>query len=248
MARRGFKTLVCDKSSEEKLGGRYNIIHIAKEQFGRFGLHEPAAGDPEYVAEFSRSIRKSALNRWPKNSCAAIKVLRCGPLMRRLAAWAREQGALFAKNLAMLSGAADCTDEENDYEYKHGIIYEDDAEKGKHSMAAGLPGGLLSGGLSLKSPGSLLGAADIGGKIEKHYLDFPADSSGFAGWIKKADLPWSKAGGMADRAERDQGEPAGAVQKESAGINPRFLYARYSGLFLGPAGRFPPLECFSFFL
>jgi electron-transferring-flavoprotein dehydrogenase len=427
MARQGFKTLVCDRSSEEKLGDRYNIIHIAKEQFGRFGLREPDTGDPEYVAEFSRSIQKSALDRWPKNSFTTIKVLRRGPLMRRLAAWAREQGAeilfdteykkslydekgvlngaelngpkgalqvharlvadasgipavvrtglpaaygvenfttgprdmfyvvlryvrlknperdrvtinttwtqyktwlapqhetdgaimgiganlsyeyaekvfrrfekkgylppyeldhiekgctpyrrppyslvadgfivlgdaacitnpwsgegvpygwlpgkiaaeeygrvmkdggfpskeaswninrrymkeqgaLFAKNLAMLSGATDCTDEENDYEYKHSIIYEDGAEKGKHNLALGLLGGLLSGGISAKSLGNLLSAANIGGKIEKHYLDFPASPQGFPGWIKKADALWAKSGSMAGMAERDQGE------------------------------------------
>ncbi|MDR1654802.1 MAG: FAD-dependent monooxygenase [Treponema sp.] len=424
MARQGFRVLVCEKSSEEKLGDRYNIIHIAKEQFGRFGLHEPGKGDPEYVAEFSRSIQKSALNKWPKNSYTTIKVLRRGPLMRRLANWAREQGAeilfetsfgkplydeknilagavfqssgnelhvharlsadasgipaalrtslpsgygvenfvtgprdmfyvalhyvnlkhpetdkvetnttwtqykvwlapqhetdgaiigvganlsyeyaenvfrrfeakgylpeyeldhiekgctpyrrppysfvadgcialgdaacltnpwsgegvpyawllckiaaeeygrimkdggvpsaasawninlryireqgaLFAKNLAMLCGATDCTDKENDYEYKHSIIYEDDAEKGKHNLALGLLGGLLSGGISVKSLGNLLNAAGIGGKIEKHYLKFPDSPAGLAAWSARADALWAQAGSMADMAEKD---------------------------------------------
>ncbi|MDR0600759.1 MAG: FAD-dependent monooxygenase [Treponema sp.] len=423
-ARQGFKVIVCDKSDEGKLGDRYNIIHIAKEHFGRFGLAEPVSGDPEYVAEFSRGIQKSALNNWPKNSYAAIKVLRRGPLMRRLAKWARgegaeilfdaeyekslydakgtlcgalfntqggalrvharltadasgipavvrtglppscgvenfvtgprdmfyvvlhyvnlkhperdkitvnttwtqyktwlapqhdadgaimgvganlsyeyaekvfarfaakgylpeyepdhiekgctpyrrppyslvgdgfvvlgdaacitnpwsgegvpygwlldaiaageygrimknggapsaeaswninlryirEQGALFAKNLAMLSGAVSCTDRENDYEYKHSIIYEDDAEKGKHNMALGLLGGLLSGGISPGAFGRLLAAAAIGSRIEKHYLSFPKTPAGLAAWSAKADALWAKAGSMASLAEKD---------------------------------------------
>jgi flavin-dependent dehydrogenase len=93
MAKQGYKTLVCDASSEADLGRRYDIIHIGKEHFGRFGLREPREGDPEYVETFHRSILNSALDQWPKNSRADILVLRRVPLMKRLAAWAREQGA-----------------------------------------------------------------------------------------------------------------------------------------------------------
>ena len=93
MAGQGYKTLVCDKAPEEKIGAEYDIIHIGREHFKRFGLHEPGPGDPEYVANFTRSILRSALNNWPKNSKSDILVLRRQLLIRRLLAWAKEQGA-----------------------------------------------------------------------------------------------------------------------------------------------------------
>jgi flavin-dependent dehydrogenase len=116
----------------------------------------------------------------------------------------KEQGALFAKNLAMLSGAVSCTAEENDYEYKHSIIYEDDNEKGKGgSLIPKLIKGLLSGGISAGALGSLLSAAGTGEKIYKHYMAFPETPAGFGDWVRKADKLWSKAGSMADLAEKD---------------------------------------------
>jgi flavin-dependent dehydrogenase len=93
MARQGYRVLVCDRASEENLGRRYDIIHIRQDNFSRFGIPEPKPGDPDYVTTFHQSILRSALDRWPKNHHADVLVLRRGGLMRRLAAWAREQGA-----------------------------------------------------------------------------------------------------------------------------------------------------------
>ena len=63
MAKQGYKVLVCDKAPEEKLGAQYDIIHIMRKNFERFGLHEPEPGDPEYVANFTRNILRSAKSR-----------------------------------------------------------------------------------------------------------------------------------------------------------------------------------------
>jgi hypothetical protein len=115
----------------------------------------------------------------------------------------REQGALFAKNLAMLCGATRCGPEENDYEFKHGIIFEDDEEKGQGGLVGKLLRGLLSGGLSPAALGGLIGAAGIGEKVYKHYLAFPAAPADLAGWAARADALWRKAGSMADAAEKD---------------------------------------------
>jgi len=422
LARAGYKVLICDKSAEKDLGNRFDVIHIGGDQFGRFGLHKPATGDPEYVRTFTHSILKSALDRWPKKQTAEIVVSRRVPLIARLAAWAREggaelsfetvfekplvengavqggvfskdggtltvharltadatgipavvrtalppevgvetfvtgprdqfyvvlryvklkdpsikvdvnttwlyykvwlapreqpggaiigvganlsfdyanrcferfasriplpdyepdyteessspyrrppysfvgngfivlgdaacvtnpwsgegvpygwllskigaeeaakalkkpgvpsrselwgvniryaqeQGAAFAQNLAMLSGAVNCTPEENDYEFKKSIIFESDDERGKGSLPLKLLGAVLSGGISLKSLGNLLSAASIGAKINKHYLAFPKDPAGFGAWTAQADALWAKAGNMADLAEAD---------------------------------------------
>jgi flavin-dependent dehydrogenase len=424
MAKQGFKVLVCDSSSEEDLGKRYDIIHIGQEHFKKFGLYESKAGDDEFVEIFHKSTLRSALDKWPKNSSADTMVLRRVPLMKRLASWAKEQGAellfrtafaeprfdengrlcgaalssgsepltvkarlvadasgigaavrtklpagygvenfvtaardqfyvvlqyvklkhpekdkpeitqtwpfyktwlapqlspdgaimgvganlsfdyamrcwkrfasrvnlpehelqyieqsstpyrrppysfvadgfaalgdaacitnpwtgegvpyawlhcsiaaeefgkamknnaypkkeavwqvnpryqklqgaLFAQNLAMLSGAVNCSPEENDYEFKHSIIFEDETEKGKGNLAAKLLKGLFSGGLSFTSLKNLIQAAGTGGKIFKHYQAFPENLGGFDAWVKKADRLWSKAGSMAELAEKD---------------------------------------------
>jgi electron-transferring-flavoprotein dehydrogenase len=424
MARQGYSVLVCDRSSQEDLGRRYDIIHIGREYFGRFDLPEPGPGDPDYVAAFHRSILRSALDKWPKNSRVDILVLRRAPLMKRLAAWAREQGAElllnaeyerpvfdgekrlagavlrqdgaelrvnarltadasgigaavrtslpedygvetfvtgprdqfyvvlryvklknpkqdavdvtrtwpyyktwlapqldpagaimgvganlsfeyadrcwkrfaeripmpehevdhieqsstpyrrppysfvadgfvvlgdaacitnpwsgegvpyawllcsiaaeefgrcmkdggypsrnaawrvnvryvrsqgaeFARNLAMLSGAVQCSPQENDYEFQHSIIFEDEEDKGKGNLVVKLLAGLVSGGLSLKALGNLTGAAGIGDRIFKHYRAFPERPGEFDGWAQKAGELWGRAGSMAELAERD---------------------------------------------
>jgi flavin-dependent dehydrogenase len=424
MARQGCRVLVCDVSPEEKLGGDYDIIHIAKDQFARFGLHEPVPGDPEYVGSFNLSMLRSALNNYPKKNRAHILVLRRAAMINRIAGWAREQGAellyetgfnsplfdaggklcgavfdrageelrvqarlcadasgipavlrtslpagygvenfvtgprdqfyvilhyanlknpeqdkvdltttwvhykawlapqherggaimgiganlsfeyaercfkrfaargylppytldhieqgstpyrrppysfvadgfvalgsaacisnpwtgegvpygwllcsiaadeagramrgsglpdagalwninaryieeqgaLFAKNLAMLCPATRCSEEENDYEFKRGIVYEDDDEKGRGNLIIKLLGGLFSGGLSPAALGNLLAASSIGDKVYRHYRSYPKSPAGLAAWAARADALWSRAGSMADYAEQD---------------------------------------------
>jgi flavin-dependent dehydrogenase len=93
MAEKGFRVLICDKSPENVLGGRYDVIHIGREHFSHFGIPEPKPGDPDYVTCFDKSILRSASNKWPKTRTFPILVLRRIPLMKRLAAWARAKGA-----------------------------------------------------------------------------------------------------------------------------------------------------------
>jgi electron-transferring-flavoprotein dehydrogenase len=93
MAEKGVKVLVCDKSQEDKLGNRYDVIHVGKGHVPRFGIDEPKPGDPDYVNCFDRSILRSASNKWPKAHISPILVLRRIPLMKRLAVWAKSKGA-----------------------------------------------------------------------------------------------------------------------------------------------------------
>jgi flavin-dependent dehydrogenase len=121
--------------------------------------------------------------------------------------YAQEQGALFAKNLAMLSGATQCSERENDYEYQQGIIYENQDQDGKStetgSMVSKLLKGVLTGHISLGTLSRLMGASSIGEKIERHYLAYPPTPEGLAAWSSQAEKLWSKAGSMADVAEAD---------------------------------------------
>jgi len=119
----------------------------------------------------------------------------------------KAQGALFAKNLAMLSGATDCTEQENDYEYEKGIIYENQDEDGnsteRGSMIGKLIKGLLTRKISLSTLRKLMAASSIGEKIEKHYLAYPRTPKGLADWSAEAEVLWSQAGSMASLAEAD---------------------------------------------
>jgi flavin-dependent dehydrogenase len=424
MARQGYRVLVCDRSPEEELGRRYDIIHIKQDNFSRFGIPEPKPGDSDYVTMFQRSVLRSALDKWPKNNRSDILVLRRAPLMKRLAAWAREQGAEllckaeytapffdsqgklsgalvrsaegelriearltadasgigaavrtslppdygienfvtgprdqfyvvlryvklknaaekvactntwpfyktwiapqlkdggaifgvganlsfdyanrcwerfaarvpppaheleyteqsstpyrrppysftaagfvalgdaacitnpmsgegvpyawllcsiaaeefgramqngaypdrekawlvnrryyhaqgadFARTLAMLPGAVNCSPEENDFEFEKGIIFEDDDEKGSGGMISKLLGGLFSGRLSFGTLKGLLGAVISGGGIYKHYMAFPETPKDFDRWTQKANALWGKTQNIASLAEQDQ--------------------------------------------
>jgi flavin-dependent dehydrogenase len=119
----------------------------------------------------------------------------------------REQGALFAKNLAMLCGATDCTEAENDYQYAKGIIYEDHDEHGnsleKGMMVGKLLIGLLTGHISLATLRKLMAASGVGDKIEAHYLAYPSSPDGLPAWAEAADALWAQAGSMAKAAEAD---------------------------------------------
>ncbi|MDR0399851.1 MAG: FAD-dependent monooxygenase [Treponema sp.] len=423
MARQGYRVLVCDRSSEENLGRRYDIIHIRQDNFSRFGIPEPKPGDPDYVTLFHQSIHRSALDRWPKNHYSEVMVLRRGSLMKRLVTWAREQGAQillkteliapvfdtrgkldgglfrgkdgelrikarltadasgigavvrtalpdnygvenfitgpkdqfyvvlryvtlknadekvectrswpyyktwiapqlksggaiygvganlsfdyanrcwerfagrvsvpaseleyieqsstpyrrppysfvadgfvalgdaacitnpmsgegvpyawllcsiaaeeagramrdgayperekvwpvnrryfqaqgasFARILATLPGAVNCSPEENDYEFEQSIIFEDDKEKGTGNLVFKLLKGLFSGRLSLGTLKGLINAVAAGSNIHKHYMNFPERPEDFAGWVKKAEALWKKTGKVADLAEKD---------------------------------------------
>jgi flavin-dependent dehydrogenase len=118
-----------------------------------------------------------------------------------------EQGALFAKNLAMLCGATACTEAENDYEYAKGIIYEDHDEQGNSleqgNLIVKLLTGLIRGRISFTCLRKLLSASSVGERIEYRYLNYPATPEGLAGWSEAVDDLWVLAGSMAEVAEAD---------------------------------------------
>ena len=117
----------------------------------------------------------------------------------------RTQGAEFAELLATMTGAVDCSREENDYEFKNNLIFkskllnkrEDKAEE-KKKLIQGLARGVFSGKLRAKTIKKLLHYSSIASKIKHHYVDFPADIHAYRQWKDKADELWNSAGSMAD--------------------------------------------------
>ena len=115
----------------------------------------------------------------------------------------REQGAQFAQFLSMLTGAVDCTAEENDYEFEKSIIFQDDEEKQEGGLIGKVLKGMLQGKLSVRTVAKLAGAASTGSRMLKLYRAYPDNPQGLASWARRADKLWAKAGSMADLALQD---------------------------------------------
>ena len=117
----------------------------------------------------------------------------------------RTQGAAFAELLATMTGAVDCSREENDYEFKNNLIFKSnlknqkpDKEAEKKALIKGLLKGVATGKLRPKTLKKLLHYSSIASKIKHKYLDFPADIHGYAAWKAETDALWESAGSMAD--------------------------------------------------
>jgi flavin-dependent dehydrogenase len=128
-----------------------------------------------------------------------------------------KQGADFANLLATLVGAVDCTAEENDYEFKHGIVFNskdmttmnrtfsaDLSLPATLSLVAKVFWGLICGKIRLQTVRSLLKAVLTAGKLKAHYKAYPASPDDLPAWTEKADLLWKKAGSMAEILEKQQ--------------------------------------------
>jgi electron-transferring-flavoprotein dehydrogenase len=123
MAAQGYKVLVAEKSPEQELGRRYDIIHIAAEYFETFNVPRPSQGDEDYVTSFSYNISKSALDRWSKGTHTEVLVLHRHLFIKRMAKWAIEQGAellfdtefqkLLYNESGRVCGATVCSGEES---------------------------------------------------------------------------------------------------------------------------------------
>lgn len=118
------------------------------------------------------------------------------------------QGAKFAELLAQLTGAVDCSKEENDYEFKKNLLFKDQlrnappAGNGAGELVKGLLGGVLMGKIKLVTVKKLLHYAMIAGNIKKHYRNYPKSLDNYREWCKTADELWEKAGSMADVLEK----------------------------------------------
>lgn len=125
--------------------------------------------------------------------------------------YAVTQGADFAELLATLTGAVDCTREENDYEFEHDIVFSNKAmtEMNKNfankmsvketaDLILKVIKGVIIGKIRFSTVKNLLSAVGNAGKLKKHYLSYPSSPENFGAWAKQADTLWKRAGSMAD--------------------------------------------------
>jgi digeranylgeranylglycerophospholipid reductase len=92
MAERGFGVLVIDRLPEEKVGAKYDIFHVAKRDFARFGLPEPEEGC-DFAFEFTGGAACSAYGRYPKETSGATVGMHMHEYTLRMNRWAMEAGA-----------------------------------------------------------------------------------------------------------------------------------------------------------
>ncbi|MDO4573343.1 MAG: NAD(P)/FAD-dependent oxidoreductase, partial [Clostridia bacterium] len=90
----GRSVLVLEAKPEEGVGGRYDIFHIARPAFQRFGLPEPAPGE-DFAFEYTGGAACSAFGRHPKRSFGTTVGMHMHPYTLRLNRWAMESGAKF---------------------------------------------------------------------------------------------------------------------------------------------------------
>lgn len=148
------------------------------------------------------------------------KALREGGYLSKERLWSinkryiEKQGKAFASNLAMLTGASVLNTSENEFFFKHDIIF---SEKTFQNITGGVK---LSLPDILKTAGFVtLGVAErkirisflvevaraflSGTKIAAHYASFPETPENFSEWVKKADALWNEVGSMADKCDKE---------------------------------------------
>ena len=108
------------------------------------------------------------------------------------------EGAAYAGERAMLIGAVNMTEKDNDYLYKKGIVFKSDDEPEVDNLLGALMKGVITGQFSFKALISLASSTLKGEALKKHYMAYPSTPDGYPAWEKKALKLWKKAGSMAD--------------------------------------------------
>ena len=94
IAEQGHSVLVIDAKPREKVGAKYDIFHIGKPDFARFGLPFPEEGD-DLAFTFTGSVSYSAFGRHGKPSNGTTVGMHMHAYTMRLNRWAAEAGAEF---------------------------------------------------------------------------------------------------------------------------------------------------------
>jgi hypothetical protein len=122
------------------------------------------------------------------------------------------QGKEFAGMLATLVGAVAANAKENEFFFKHDIVFSKKTFQNMDSgisfstaeiarMAFFMMAGILTGQLRVSTIKKLLSSTKNGTIIKAHYAAFPGTPAGFEEWGKKADDLWGSVGSMADNID-----------------------------------------------
>lgn len=95
MAEKGYSVLVIDRNPLEKIGTRYDIFHIGRKEFERFGLPRPVKGDKEWAFEFETNFTAAPSGRYPIKTFDPMVGLHMHEYTVLMNDWAKEKGAEF---------------------------------------------------------------------------------------------------------------------------------------------------------
>lgn len=100
MAKRGHRVKVIEKQSFDDFGRKYDIFHISRADFDRFGLPLAVPGDGAWAFEFHELCTSSPTNRYPKRARGHVVGLHMHEYIVKMNRWAKEAGAEFAYGVA----------------------------------------------------------------------------------------------------------------------------------------------------
>lgn len=100
MAMRGYRVKVIEKQSFEDFGRKYDIFHISRADFDRFGLPLAVPGDGAWAFEFRDLCTSSPTNRYPKRARGHVVGLHMHEYIVKMNRWAEEAGAEFEYDAA----------------------------------------------------------------------------------------------------------------------------------------------------
>jgi flavin-dependent dehydrogenase len=93
MAKKGYKVKVIEKLDRSKVGTRFDIVHMLKDDFGKFGLPMPKEGDKDYAFVFTGVQTLSPYNNYPKKTNETVVGMHLHEYTVRLNDMAIESGA-----------------------------------------------------------------------------------------------------------------------------------------------------------
>ena len=158
-----------------------------------------------YQAEIAVEVISDALR---EGGCLSKE--RLWPINTRYFA---DQGKMSCATRAALIGAAAMTEEENEYLFKHDVIF-------NQKIMAGLGGGLSLSMADILHHIRYISRAYIGGSLRKeylhevrialknalavykHYAAYPETPDGLGEWAQKANSIWEKVGLMSDKCDK----------------------------------------------
>ena len=170
-------------------------------------LTKPSAGEGVTASMVQLEIAAEEVSRL-LNEGGYLTRARLWPINTRYIA---AQGKAFAGQLATLIGALSTSSEENDYFFRHDIIFSDKtfASLGRGEplafsaaemlrMVLVLLGGILTGKVRVSTIRALLRSMKNGAQAEKLYAEYPASEADFDAWVLRAEKFWRECGSMAE--------------------------------------------------
>ena len=169
-------------------------------------LTKPSSGEGVTASMVQLELAADAVNR----------LLREGGYLTRARLWpinvryVAAQGKAFAGQLATLIGAMSTSAKENDFFFRHDVIFSERTfaalSRGEPLSFSGLEllrmagimaGGVLAGQLRISTIRSLLRGMKNGTRAEKLYAAYPASEADFDAWVERAEKFWKSCGSMA---------------------------------------------------